>query len=129
MRKVPGMKIGCEHDELRWAQHGGSCALVKIDMRKVGVDSGDGGWSQGRGNAGKPRDRSAETLHGATDLRDDSKGGLGRRRPIPYGVARAVRQAMPVAALGRGRCDLTKADRQFGQKGVFFGSKTKEIGW
>jgi len=39
-----------------------------------------------------------------------------------------VEQAMPMAALGRGRGDLTKADRQFGQKGVFFGRKTKISG-
>ena len=52
MLKVPGMKIGCEHDELRGPQHGGSCALVKIDMRKVSTDSGDGGCSQGRGKGG-----------------------------------------------------------------------------
>jgi hypothetical protein len=30
----------------------------------------------GEGECGKPRDRSAETLHEATDLRDDSKAGV-----------------------------------------------------
>jgi hypothetical protein len=45
---------------------------------------------------------------------DSLRGGAGRGR-----------QAMPMATLGRGRWDLTNGDRQIGQKGVYFGRRTK----